>query len=479
MRRNRGQYAKLVATTGDAGIEIDGLHVRPTSGFPSCILMGVLLVGGKWYYEIEIKKPGVASQFGWADLEFIGTSSGGQGIGDDKVSWAFDGDRTCTWHNGSQRYGKRWNAGDIVGVAADIATGTISFSLNGSWARPMGVAYKNAKITGGLSPGFTANPGVDILVNFGATPLRYKPPDSEYQPVQDWIVEHAPGRHQSNVTAGPGVLADVDIANSILPGPSPLLRMTSRMRTRTPFLEMERISLRASSGALQVEVDREGCVHPTGLDETSYPSVVADAISINSGRWYYEVTVLDGVPQGARCSIGWADREFLGTWNESLGVGDDEHSWGCIFHDGRNNLQCRSRGTVEKDLDAGKAGIRLNCLNRGDVLGFLLDCDTKVMRVSVNGLWLPRACFQNFTFTGGLTPAVSASGTKVVAQGQIPQHFSFQFNFGHRPFENNAMPTGYKSVHQWMLAEQARVRVLTGRGVVVGRCEREEPRNWR
>jgi len=320
----------------------------------------------------------------------------------------------------------------------------------------MGVAFSNVKITGGLSPGFTANPGVDILVNFGATPLRHRPPDSEYQPVQDWIVEHAPGREQ------PRFLPRLEVD---LPGPTPLLRMTSRMRTRTPFLKMNRVLMRASSGALQVEVDAEGCVRPTGLDDTSYPSVVADAISINSGRWYYEVTVLDSVPQGARCSIGWADQEFLGTWNESLGVGDDEHSWGCIFHDGKNNLQTRSRsraGAAVKDLDAsGKSGVRVNCLNRGDVLGILLDCDTKVMRVSINGTWMPRACFKNFRFSGGLTPAVSASGTKVLTQGQIPQHFRFQFNFGHRPFENNAMPMGYKSIHQWMLAEQARVRVLT------------------
>jgi hypothetical protein len=102
------------------------------------------------------------------------------------------------------------------------------------------------------------------------------------------------------------------------------------------------------------------------------------------------------------------------------------------------------------------------------VLGFLLDCDTKVMRVSINGTWMPRTCFEDFQFTGGLTPAVSASGTKVLAQGQMPQHFRFQFNFGHRPFENDAMPTGYKSIHQWMLAEQARVRVLTGAAGVAG-----------
>ena len=86
------------------------------------------------------------------------------------------------------------------------------------------------------------------------------------------------------------------------------------------------------------------------------------------------------------------------------------------------------------------------------------------MRISLNGAWFPRACFKDFNFTGGLTPACSAGGTTPLARGQLPQHFSFQFNFGERPFANTAVPTGYRPVHQWLLAEQARLKVLKGEG---------------
>ncbi len=84
------------------------------------------------------------------------------------------------------------------------------------------------------------------------------------------------------------------------------------------------------------------------------------------------------------------------------------------------------------------------------------------MRVSLNGAWFPRACFKDFNFTGGLTPACSSAGTTPLARGQLPQHFAFQFNFGERPFGNTSVPTGYRPVHQWLLAEQARLKVLKG-----------------
>ena len=61
-----------------------------------------------------------ATQLGWADLEFIGSNREGVGVGDDKWSWAFDGDRTCLWHgqcsDGFMNWGKQWENGDVVGV---------------------------------------------------------------------------------------------------------------------------------------------------------------------------------------------------------------------------------------------------------------------------------------------------------------------------------------------------------------------------
>ena len=72
-------------------MKIDDNVVEVTGGFPSCVLAGVVLTRGKYYFEATIHTPGHAVQIGFGDVSFIGTSRGGQGIGDDKSSWAFDG----------------------------------------------------------------------------------------------------------------------------------------------------------------------------------------------------------------------------------------------------------------------------------------------------------------------------------------------------------------------------------------------------
>ena len=51
------------------------------------------------------------------------------------------------------------------------------------------------------------------------------------------------------------------------------------------------------------------------------------------------------------------------------------------------------------------------------------------------------------------------SGTQA-GEGQHAQHYELQFNFGERPFNIQQTPTGYRPIHQWLLAEQARLHVL-------------------
>lgn len=68
-------------------------------GFPSVIVAGVALTTGRWYYECTITDPGIG-QVGWASMNFVGASDAGTGVGDDKTSWAYDGQRCRGWHNG-------------------------------------------------------------------------------------------------------------------------------------------------------------------------------------------------------------------------------------------------------------------------------------------------------------------------------------------------------------------------------------------
>ena len=129
------RLGKVVPTTGDSNARIEDLEdgqfifysERAGSGqtaFPSVKLDGVVLTSGCWYYECTVvATEHGATQLGWADLQFIGSNREGVGVGDDKWSWAYDGDRTCLWSGqyrvfgeGSISWGKQWENGDVVGI---------------------------------------------------------------------------------------------------------------------------------------------------------------------------------------------------------------------------------------------------------------------------------------------------------------------------------------------------------------------------
>jgi len=72
----------------------------------------------------------------------MGASFNGTGVGDDKSSWAYDGKRKLMWAKGGKPWGGSWKSGSVVGVAADVDTGTLMFCLDGSWDAPMGTAFR-------------------------------------------------------------------------------------------------------------------------------------------------------------------------------------------------------------------------------------------------------------------------------------------------------------------------------------------------
>ena len=63
---------------------------------------------GKWYYEVHLKSNGLF-QIGWTyNLEFGGNS----GVGDDEMSFAFDGSRVKKWNGTDEDYGHTWSSGN-------------------------------------------------------------------------------------------------------------------------------------------------------------------------------------------------------------------------------------------------------------------------------------------------------------------------------------------------------------------------------
>ena len=123
-------------------------------------------------------------QIGWADVQFKASSVDGKGAGDDAHSWAFDGYRCLKWHlNQKESFGKKWNAGDVIGIAIDLDDGKcISFSLNGDWD-VIGIAFENIKFSNAVFPCITLLRGERVELNLGvdSNPFEFSPPSSEYK----------------------------------------------------------------------------------------------------------------------------------------------------------------------------------------------------------------------------------------------------------------------------------------------------------
>jgi hypothetical protein len=165
----------------------------------------VKLSAGKFYYELEIKHiPPLGShpRFGWATEGFESSrESTGEGVGDNAFSWGFDGVRVSKCgktssraqededededeDEGSSAFGVEWQEGDVLGLACDMVNKTVSFSVNGSFEPPLGVAFENIDADS-IAPAFSANLGFKVVGNFGQLPLKHAPPDETYVSVHD------------------------------------------------------------------------------------------------------------------------------------------------------------------------------------------------------------------------------------------------------------------------------------------------------
>lgn len=180
-------HASLEATSGHGCFTLapDGELVS-NRAFPSLKASGIQLKKGKWYYEMAIISAGLV-QVGWCDAEFTGNCDTGNGVGDDTHSWAYDGHRSVKFHGGSSSYGKRWSDGDIVGCAIDLDTGVCSFSLNGDFEDPMGLAFSDVSPTRYLAPAVSVSTGAKVRVSLKKADFSFAPPDEEHHAVAESV----------------------------------------------------------------------------------------------------------------------------------------------------------------------------------------------------------------------------------------------------------------------------------------------------
>jgi hypothetical protein len=141
----------------------------------------VKLAAGKFYYELHIKDIQGSAQFGWATEGFeSSTKPTGEGVGDNAFSWGFDGVSVSKRGDGSgSAFGVAWQEGDVLGLACDMVNKSVSFSVNGSFEPPLGLAFQNIAADS-IAPAFTAKRGFKVVANFGQLPLKHAPPEETY-----------------------------------------------------------------------------------------------------------------------------------------------------------------------------------------------------------------------------------------------------------------------------------------------------------
>uniref|UniRef100_A0A7S0NTJ2 B30.2/SPRY domain-containing protein n=1 Tax=Calcidiscus leptoporus TaxID=127549 RepID=A0A7S0NTJ2_9EUKA len=110
---------------------------------------------GTAYYEVVIGEALENPQVGFATTEFeTGVDMyDGDGVGDCANSWGIDGTRHMRWHEGEEEYDFEWAAGDVIGLAADLARGQMAVSKNGSWsAAGCGALFTDGALKSGVYP---------------------------------------------------------------------------------------------------------------------------------------------------------------------------------------------------------------------------------------------------------------------------------------------------------------------------------------
>ncbi|CAL7948841.1 unnamed protein product [Xylocopa violacea] len=167
----------ISARLGLFSISPDRLTINSGSNF-STIRANTAVFQGKWMYEVQLRSKGLM-QIGWSTINCKFTQE--SGVGDTVNSYAYDGNRIRKWNVATYTYGEPWLAGDIIGCALDLDSGTVDFYRNG---RNLGRAFGNIS----MGPGLAYFPTVSLALtegltaNFGSTPMRY--PIEGYEPLQ-------------------------------------------------------------------------------------------------------------------------------------------------------------------------------------------------------------------------------------------------------------------------------------------------------
>ncbi|KAJ1972814.1 hypothetical protein H4R34_005280, partial [Dimargaris verticillata] len=149
---------------------------------------------GRFAFEIQICVSNHPLQVGWMTDGSMPVPELGSGVGQDFMSYAFNGHQRAKCHGFEgqlvrEKYGEYWKVDDVVTCLLDLDTQTMAFAINGT---SMGVAFGGRTPTASYEEGvvpldsqrlwypavsLATNQSVRLLLGDAFGPLRHCPPD--------------------------------------------------------------------------------------------------------------------------------------------------------------------------------------------------------------------------------------------------------------------------------------------------------------
>lgn len=113
----------------------------------ACFVVNLVVFVGKYYYEVVIVDD-LLAHIGWTTLDFIPETQEGEGIGNMKNSYAFNGKNALAYCSKlSISFGKNWKAGDVIGCGIDFENNRIDFWLNGELLQANTDEFKSSALS--------------------------------------------------------------------------------------------------------------------------------------------------------------------------------------------------------------------------------------------------------------------------------------------------------------------------------------------
>jgi hypothetical protein len=162
----RGNYATLnplrtsnAPTNGnlDVSFPTASRQIGSTIALPS---------SGKWYFEATLTAISApAAQVGVSGLNYSTTNYGGQ----EADSYVYSSPGTKGNNNSFVAYGASWTTNDVIGVAADVDAGSLTFYKNGV---SQGAAYTSISLVNKYFVVGMGGTSINFTVNFGQRPFQ-------------------------------------------------------------------------------------------------------------------------------------------------------------------------------------------------------------------------------------------------------------------------------------------------------------------